>query len=104
MIGGELIAPFMDWSNRNVAVLFGDGCAAVVLQATDREEGVLDERLGCDVDGARCPGHRGHGRRAMRTRPPVGKTEWIFEGQEIFKRAVIGMSEASATLLAAHGS
>ena len=47
VIGAEVISPFMDWSDRNVAVLFGDGAAAVVLQATDREEGLLAERLGC---------------------------------------------------------
>ena len=47
VIGAELISPFIDWCDRNVAVLFGDGAAAVVLQATDREEGLLAERLGC---------------------------------------------------------
>ena len=47
VIGGELASPMMDWTNRNVSVLFGDGCAAVVLQATAREEGVLADRLGC---------------------------------------------------------
>jgi len=31
-------------------VLFGDGAAAVVLEASDREEGVLAEKLGCDGD------------------------------------------------------
>ena len=51
VIGGEVISRFMDWRNRNVAVLFGDGCAAVVLQATELEEGLLAEKLGCDVDG-----------------------------------------------------
>ena len=50
VIGAELISPFMDWTDRNVAVLFGDGAAAVVLQATDREEGVLAEQLGCYGD------------------------------------------------------
>src|SRR5512138_3356631 len=33
VIGVELISQFMDWSNRGVAVLFGDGAAAVVLEA-----------------------------------------------------------------------
>ena len=46
VIGVELISPFMDWANRGVAVLFGDGAAAVVLQATEREEGLLGEKLG----------------------------------------------------------
>ena len=47
VIGVEMISPYMDWANRNVAVLFGDGCAAVVLQASDTQEGVLGEQLGC---------------------------------------------------------
>jgi 3-oxoacyl-[acyl-carrier-protein] synthase-3 len=49
VIGVELISRYMDWSNRNVAVLFGDGAAAVVVQATDKEEGVLASVLGCDA-------------------------------------------------------
>jgi len=40
----------MDWSDRDVAVLFGDGAAAVVLEASDQEEGVLAEKLGCYGD------------------------------------------------------
>ena len=31
-------------------MLFGDGAAAVVLQATDREEGLIGEKLGCNAD------------------------------------------------------
>src|SRR4029450_12950743 len=50
VIGAEVITPFMEWRGRTVGVLFGDGAAAVVLQATDREEGLLAERLGCDAD------------------------------------------------------
>ena len=50
VVGVETISPFMDWDNRNVAVLFGDGCAAVVLEASDREEGVLADKLGCYAD------------------------------------------------------
>ena len=50
VIGVELISQFMDWTNRGVAVLFGDGAAAVVLQATDREEGLIGEKLGCSAD------------------------------------------------------
>src|SRR5258708_6460766 len=45
VIGVELISRYMDWSNRNVAVLFGDGAAAVVVQAADRAEGVIGSVL-----------------------------------------------------------
>ena len=32
VIGAEVISPFMDWTDRNVAILFGDGAAAFVLE------------------------------------------------------------------------
>ena len=100
VIGGELISAFMDWNNRGVAVLFGDGCAAVVLQATDREEGLLGERLGCDSDARNTLVVEGMGTRYADLTRLYGDTNWIFEGQEIFKRAVIGMSGACADVLA----
>ena len=101
VVGGELISAFMDWTNRGVAVLFGDGCAAVVLQATDREEGLLGERLGCDSDARNTLVVEGMGTRYANYTRLYGDTNWIFEGQEIFKRAVIGMSGACAHVLAA---
>ena len=33
----------------------------------------------------------------------LGDTEWVFDGQEIFKRAVVGMSKACETVLKARG-
>ncbi|MFM9012927.1 MAG: 3-oxoacyl-ACP synthase, partial [Gemmatimonadota bacterium] len=61
VIGVELISRYMDWSNRHVAVLFGDGAAAVVLQATDREEGMLGAVLGCDAEARATLRVRGFG-------------------------------------------
>jgi len=103
VIGGEVISRFMDWSNRNVAVLFGDGCAAVVLQACDREEGLLGEKLGCDVAGRDSLVIQGMGTRYADFSRRFGETQWVFEGQEIFKRAVLGMGQACADVLATRG-
>jgi 3-oxoacyl-[acyl-carrier-protein] synthase-3 len=99
VLGGELISKFMDWNNRNVAVLFGDGCAAVVLQATPNREGLLAEKLGCDADGRDTLVVQGMGCRYADRIRRYGDTQWIFEGQEIFKRAVVGMSDASRAVL-----
>ena len=101
VVGGEVISRFMDWSNRNVAVLFGDGCAALVLEACDHEEGLLGEKLGCDVGGRDALVIQGMGSRYADFARRYGVTSWVFEGQEIFKRAVTGMAQASADLLAA---
>jgi 3-oxoacyl-[acyl-carrier-protein] synthase-3 len=103
VIGGEVISRFMDWHNRNVAVLFGDGCAALVLEATEAREGLLGERLGCDVDGRDTLVIHGMGSRYADFTRRMGVTEWVFEGPEIFKRAVAGMSQASEEVLAAQG-
>ena len=94
VIGAELISPFMDWSDRDVAVLFGDGAAAVVLEASDREEGVLAEKLGCYGDACEILRVQGMGGRYANRGVLYGITRWQFEGQEIFKRAVQGMSGA----------
>jgi 3-oxoacyl-[acyl-carrier-protein] synthase III len=103
VIGAELISPLLDWSNRNVAVLFGDGCAAVVLQATTREEGVLADRLGCYSDARDILKVHGMGTRYANQGWALGDTDWVFDGQEIFKRAAVGMSRACESVLAARG-
>jgi len=103
VIGVELISRYMDWSNRNVAVLFGDGAAAVVVQATEKEEGVLASVLGCDVEARASLRVRGIGCGYANRDVTLGDTLWDFDGQVIFKRAVKGMSDASARVLAQAG-
>ncbi len=103
VVGGEVISRFMDWRNRNVSVLFGDGCAAVVLEATEEKTGLLGEKLGCDVAGRGALVIEGMGARYADFTRRLGVTNWIFEGPEIFKRAVGGMGQAAADVLVAQG-
>jgi len=100
VIGAELISPFMDWTDRNVAVLFGDGAAAVVLEATEREEGVLAEKLGCDAEARESLRVQGMGGRYANRGVLYGVVRWQFEGQDIFRRAVQGMAAACEEALA----
>jgi 3-oxoacyl-[acyl-carrier-protein] synthase-3 len=99
VVGVEVITPFMDWRNRNVSVLFGDGAAAVVLQASESPVGVLGERLGCDADARHTLRVRGAGFIYGNGAVTFGDTLWDFDGQEIFKRAVVSMTEASTAVL-----
>ena len=103
VIGVELVSRYMDWSNRNVAVLFGDGAAAVVLQASDNEEGVLGSVLGCDAEARAALRIRGFGCGYANRGVMYGDTLWDFDGPQIFKRAVKGMSDASARVMAQCG-
>jgi 3-oxoacyl-[acyl-carrier-protein] synthase-3 len=99
VVGGEWISPYMDWNNRDVAVLFGDGAAAVVLEATDRNEGVLVDKLGCFGESREILRIHGIGGAYVNKGLVYGHTTWQFEGQEIFKKAVTGMGHAAEDVL-----
>ena len=89
VIGAELISPFMDWTNRNVAVLFGDGAAAVVLQAT-RQGRRRARRRSSAATASRATFSRSTawaGRYANLGKL-YGECTWQFDGPEVFKRAV----------------
>ena len=104
VIGVELISQYMDWDNRNVAVLFGDGAAAVVLHASADEQGVLAEKLQCYADSRHILRVRGMGTMYANLGVPFGQTRWDFDGQEIFRKAVEGMSEASLDVMRRTGT
>ncbi len=99
VIGVELISHYLDWDNRNVAVLFGDGAAAVVLQASETESGVVAEKLQCYADSRQILRVRGMGTMYANLGVPFGQTTWDFDGQEIFRKAVQGMTEASLDVM-----
>ncbi len=99
VIGVELISPYMDWDNRNVAVLFGDGSAAVVVEASEQPAGVLGEQLGCYAEARHTLRVRGMGCTYANRDVVYGDTQWDFDGQEIFRHAVRGMTEASAAVM-----
>jgi 3-oxoacyl-[acyl-carrier-protein] synthase III len=103
VIGVELISQYMDWDNRNVAVLFGDGAAAVVLEGTEQPSGVIAEKLQCYADARQILRIRGIGTMYANLDVPFGHTSWDFDGQEIFRKAVQGMSEASLDVMARCG-
>lgn len=103
VIGAEVITLAQDWTDRNVAVLFGDGAAAFVLQGTEKNEGLLASRLGCYADSRHILRANGFGMRYVDGRTILGTSWWDFLGQEIFKKAVTGMCHASEEVLAETG-
>jgi 3-oxoacyl-[acyl-carrier-protein] synthase-3 len=99
VIGVELITPYIDWENRNVAVLFGDGCAAVVLQESDQPEGSSASSSAARPRPVKSLRVRGMGCAYANRGVTFGDTLWDFDGQEIFRRAVQGMTQASLAVL-----
>lgn len=94
VIGAEHFTNLLDWNDRTTCVLFGDGAAAVILQAdesgagTAQDRGILSTHL--HSEGA----HRGllyvdGGPSTTRTTGHVR-----MNGKEVFRHAVTRMSEA----------
>lgn len=103
VLGAEVISLLMDWSNRDVATLFGDGAAAFFLEASDQKSGVVAESLGCFGHKRDILDVTGWGTKYANQGLPFGETQWNFDGQEIFKRAVVGMSRACENVLEKEG-
>ena len=103
VIGGEFISHYMDWSRRDVAVLFGDACGAVVIEATDKKVGLLAAKIGCESDAKYAIQITNLGSAYSRLSDEFLYNGWNFEGQEVFKRAVKSMAQACADVLAQVG-
>ena len=78
---------------------FGDGAAAVVLQASEADEGLQLEKLGCYGEAREILRIHGMGGAYVNKGRLLGDTDWQFEGQEIFKKAVTGMGHACEDVL-----
>lgn len=103
VIGAETIAPLMDWNNRDVAVLFGDGAAALFLEADENETGVISESLGCYGENRDILTIEGWGIKYADPNRTLYHIDWVFQGQDIFKKAVEGMSFACGQVLEKSG-
>ncbi len=103
VIGAEVTSVLMDWTDRDVAVLFGDGAAAFYLEASNEKSGVVAESLGCFGKNRDILDVTGWGAKYINQGLVLGDTKWNFNGQEIFKRAVVGMSRACDNVLEKEG-
>ena len=102
VIGADRLSWFLDWSDRSTCVLFGDGAGAVVLEASDKPVGMQAFRMGCDGEARHILQVHGYGT-GMNRFTSDGVFDLSFEGQEIFKRAIRGMSTAAADAMAELG-
>ena len=99
VIGSERVTWFINWSNRDTAVLFGDGAGAVVVEPSSQESGLLFSHLGCEGDAAdalQVPNFGTAGNRFVENYAAFGVQ---FDGREIFRRAVKGMAHEAEIVL-----
>lgn len=105
VIGSEVMSAITDWTDRNTCVLFGDGAGAVVVSASDGEQGILSTHL--RSDGSLCelimvPG--GGSRTPPSEKVIAERLQYIkMKGNETFKVAVRTLEEIARTTLSANG-
>jgi 3-oxoacyl-[acyl-carrier-protein] synthase-3 len=90
VVGSEHLSRFVDWSDRNMAVLLADGAGATVLEYDPTENDILSFSLGTDGADAElltCE-HEGYFR---------------MDGAEVFRRAVRVVVESSEKAMAVAG-
>jgi 3-oxoacyl-[acyl-carrier-protein] synthase III len=101
VIGTEVLSSFLDFSDRTTCVLFGDGAGAAIL-VPGEEPGLMGSVLECDGRYARILEIPAGGSRDPASEDTVARGEHkirMKDGKEVFKRAVVGMAEASARLI-----
>ncbi|WP_028402571.1 beta-ketoacyl-ACP synthase III [Ectobacillus panaciterrae] len=84
VIGSDKLSKITDWSDRNTAVLFGDGAGAAVMGPVSEGRGILSFELGADGTGG----------------IHLYQDEFIsMNGREVFKFAVRKMGDSSVRVL-----
>lgn len=92
VVGSERITWLFNFSNRDTAVLFGDGAGAVVLEPSDEECGLIASHLGCEGAALHALEVPNTGTSGDRFIDDYGVFDIEFDGREIFRRAVKGMA------------
>lgn len=101
VIGAEILTQYVDYTDRQTCVLFGDGAGAAVLAPVDDDRGILATRIKSDGRYEEQLYSPGGGTR----RPPTAETlacgDHFFKmkGNELFKVAVRSMAEVSREVL-----
>ncbi len=105
VLGAEKMSTIVDYTDRTVCPIFGDGAAAVLVEATkDTKVGIMDSMLHVDGIGRKWL----HQKAGGSLNPPTHDTidaRWHYiyqEGQPVFKYAVSNMADISAEMMHKH--
>ncbi len=101
VIGAEILTQYVDYTDRQTCVLFGDGAGAAVLGATDEDRGILATRIKSDGRYLEQLFSPGGGTRRPATAETLAAGDHFFKmkGNELFKVAVRSMADISREVL-----
>ena len=105
VIGAEVLSSVMDYTDRTTSILFGDGAGAVVLRPSE-SPGVLGSVLGADGRAAEILLIPAGGSARPASHETVDARDHAIRmpnGREVFKRAVVEMTNACRELLEKSG-
>ena len=101
VIGADAMSTIMDYEDRNVCILFGDGGGGVVLERSSQEGGIIDSILRMDGSGGEYLMMPGGGSRNPATLDSVKSKKHYLrqDGKTVYKFAVNGMADVSKEIL-----
>ena len=101
VIGADKMSAIVDYTDRATCIIFGDGAGAVLLEASEDNNGVLDSIMKSDGSGAKHLHMKAGGSVKPATVETVlAKEHFVYqEGQPVFKFAVKGMADVSYELM-----
>ena len=105
LVGADKMSSMVDYSDRATCPIFGDGAAAVMVEGTTEEYGILDSILRTDGKGLPFLHMKAGGSVCTPSYFTVDhKMHYIYqEGRTVFKYAVSNMSEVTATIAENNG-
>jgi 3-oxoacyl-[acyl-carrier-protein] synthase-3 len=105
VIGADVMSSILDYTDRATCILFGDGAGAVVLEAAEDGEGIIDFHHEVDGSGGCSLYMPAGGSLNPATHETVDKKMHFVhqDGQAVFKYAVRKMGEACEKVLARNG-
>ena len=101
VVGADKMSSIVDYTDRTTCILFGDGAGAVLLQASNDENGIKDSLLKTDGSGKPFLHMKAGGSfKPSSIETVMAKEHYIYqEGPTVFKFAVKGMADVSYELM-----
>lgn len=97
VVGAEAMSRVVNWQDRNICVLFGDGAGAAVLSATEKGKGLLSFHMGADGAGGDLLKVPAGGAAMPATAETIAREMHFMQmsGNEVYKFAVRVMGDTA---------